>query len=265
MNPIVKAISDIKLSIPPEVLKIAFYELNNNLNTLISLDEKILSKILRPKVLVDCNLMGGISEHIDISKCNVFDIGNQEFLIDVPKTLTNKASILSIYSISNNAFTTRANFGTIRNVNSLDKVTDQLSNSIGMGEELIQTARCEVVGENKILVREPSAPLLNGTMYVNIENNPNMSNLKPPYYHYFSKLCLLATQAYIYNESIIKIEKGYLYSGHELGKVKETVESYSDKILEYDEYLLNTMRKVLFQNDTKTIERHIQLMVGGYN
>ena len=61
MNIINKIIDELRYRIPSEILNIAFRDSNNNWrqHQPISLNEQILTKVIRPRVIVDSNIIGG--------------------------------------------------------------------------------------------------------------------------------------------------------------------------------------------------------------
>ena len=57
MNAIKKALDELKFRIPREILNQIFTEKNFSYRTTpISVDEQVLSQVIKPRVLVDCNL-----------------------------------------------------------------------------------------------------------------------------------------------------------------------------------------------------------------
>lgn len=259
MNAIVKAIQDIKFNIPIEVLQVGFVENFDRVNHITSIDDRILNSVIRPRVLVDCNLIGGITVKIDIAKCNVMQLPTREYIIEVPKNLTSNRPIVSCLSLVAN------HRGLMHNPymgsNDLLVQSTHMLNSLST-ETIIQTARLELIGENTILVSEPHMGLLNATIRVNIAYDDMLNNLHPRSYLGFSTLCRLATKAYIYNNCTVKLDQGYIWAGHELGKIGEIIDSYSDAEEMYQEHLTTIMRKVLFYNDPNNTSRLIATMLG---
>src|SRR5258708_5967832 len=60
MNPITKALAEVKYRIPPEVLHTVFVNrLERWRDTPKSIEDQLLNLVVRPRVMVDCNLVGG--------------------------------------------------------------------------------------------------------------------------------------------------------------------------------------------------------------
>lgn len=255
---ITNAINEIKFSIPPEILNIAFSEYSNYGNNVISLDERIMNSVIRPRVLVDANLVGGVQIGVGLNSCHISYLNNREFIADIPKELTNGRSIMTVLGLVSNVMYNQAT--------SFQDMTSAMSSSINMmnnlgSENIVQTAKLELIGDNVILIQDPTIHLMNGIVRCVIENNSNMENINPRSYNAFSKLCILAVKAYIYNTTIVKLDKGYVYGGHDLGIVKDIIESYSDAHAEYSEYLQLTWKKIAFMNDSNSMTRYIKMQL----
>ena len=246
-NILTKAISDLHFKIPHEILTIAFREMDPAFNAIISMDENILARVVRPRILTDCNIVGGVEIRIPIAKCEVSYIGT-EFTITVPKALTHNKAIISPLSIIS-----------IGNVSS-PGFNNTTMNSGALGEGLamygavtkeipFHTSRLESIGENIIAVSEPSGLLTNGILRCTIENNTNMSNINVKSSLVFSNLVMLGVQSYIHNLLRIKLGKGYIHNGYELDTVKDAISDYADAEAMYIEELTTRWSKVAFMND----------------
>ncbi len=259
MNAINYALSIVNRVIPQQILHLAFVENNDLINQVISLDERISSTVIRPRILVDCNLVGGIMTKIPVNKCNIITLQNNEFIIEVPKLLTNNKSIINVLSLVSNV-TTGFN-GYMQNDSQLLAAAYKMYNNVGT-EPVVQTTRLELIGDNVVLVEDPNINLINGVLRVNIENNTNMENLNPRFYIAFTKLVELGIKSHIYNKLIIPLNQGQIYAGHDLGVIKDIVDGYSDAETMYSEYLTTTFKKVSFMNQSERMERHLLGMLG---
>lgn len=54
---------------------------------------------------------------------------------------------------------------------------------------------------------------------------------------------------------------GELQGGHNLGRFKEIVDSYSDAEKNHQTYLKEVMKKVLYMNDSESTKRLIKILV----
>lgn len=259
MNAITKALSEIRFAIPSEVLNIAFMERSPRINQVISLDERILNSILRPKVLVDLNLVGGITTKIDLNYCSIKELATREFIIEVPKNLTNGKSIVSLLSLVSNVLYSQ----TMPTIGASPVMSSAINMMNNLGtENIIQTSKLELVGENVVLVQDPTAPLYSGILRCNVENNTNLENINPRAYLTFAELCILAVKSYVWTNAKIKLDQGYIYGGHELGSVTEIIDGYADAREMYNEFLKTKWSKVAFLNNSDNSSRYIVSMLG---
>ena len=260
MNAITNAIKDVKFNIPPEVLNAAFieYGIDNINNQIVSLDDRILNTVLRPIVLVDCNLVGGTDIEIDLCYTKAARQPDYGYIIEIDKKVTGGRSILAAYEIICNVIagpSYPSSGGSAFNSVGINMYNNMTTHNI------IHSSKLEVIGENKILLHDPGIFIISGAIRVRIENSPNMANLPPTSYPTFSKLCVLAVKSWIYNHTIIKLNQGYIYKGHELTRMTSIIEGYESVIEEYNELLINKMRKVLFMSDSETRTRFITHLI----
>jgi len=259
MNPLIYALNRIKLAIPPEILQIAFIEYSRYTNNTISLDEHIMNLVLRPIVFMDANIVGGIETVIDLNKCSIKYLNNREFIVDVPKVLTEGRSIIALKSLVSNVIYSQSTSYT--NMAGTLSASMDIANNIGT-ENVVQTSKLELIADNTVLVADPTIHLMDGALRCTIENMSNMENINPRAYDIFGELCVHAVKAWIYNHTIIKLDKGYIYSGAELGVVQSVIEGYSDAYQEYREFLNLKWAKVAFiNNSSNTMSRYIKSMI----
>ena len=103
MNAINVCLQDIRFNIPDQVLFIGFIEGNDSINNIVSLDERIVNKVIRPRVLRDCNLIGGIDAKLNLKGAQIDYLGyNNEYLIRIPKGMTQGKSILRALELLSN-------------------------------------------------------------------------------------------------------------------------------------------------------------------
>lgn len=259
MNAIQKALTDIKFQIPSEILNIGFNQYDVLDNRLVNIDEKIMSRVIRPRVMMDANLVGGIEIRINVGECGIQLLSDNEFIITVPKTLTSGRPIISALSLVSTALGYMQT-STYPSMQGTESVLTNMANNLDT-QNLVQTSKLELIAENTILVQDPTVYLQYGVMRVIIANDTNMSNINARSYLAFSKLCILAVKAYIHNYAIVKMGRSYISNGHELGIVKEIIDSYSDANNEYLEYLNTTWSQVAFANDSDKMSRLISSMI----
>lgn len=260
MNAINVALNEIRFNIPQDILFIAFIEGNDSTNHIISLDERIMVKVIRPRVMRDCNLVGGIDAKISLKGAQIDFIGyNNEYLIKIPKGMTQGKSIIEALELLSNV-NYGFNYPGVNSVSTTATVSKMYNNLAH--HNLIQTSRLELVGENTILVADPSVFLYNCVLRCVLAYDDNMSSLHVRAYPKFTRACVLAVKAYIYNLLKVKLDQGYVYGGHELSTITEIVNEYSDANQEYFEYINTVLRKVLFMQQPDSMNRYVKAMFG---
>lgn len=268
MSPITKAIDECKFRIPRQILNQVFTDRTYHWRDRpISIDEQITNAVIRQRVLVDCNLVGGkevfiILDNLPIDKPDIYSS-----VFHIPKTYTQGRSIVSALSIGvTSAAMLNTNYG-LSGVKpcSVTPVLQQAMNVMdAMGSvPLVSSARVELIGENTILVRD-NAPLSPGsTLRCILANDEHMNHLPLRAHLAFSKLVELAVKSYVYNEYVIVMDQGQLSGGQELGRFKDIVDSYADSEELYQGYLKTTWSKVSFMADRERYQRHFSMITGG--
>ena len=258
MNAITKAISEAKFRIPMEILNLTFT--NNSHFTNESLDEMMLSAVVRPRILIDCNLVGGELIFVPLSKAEFRYNGPDGFVVHFPKSLTKNRSIVSAMSVSSSQHMYPSNMNDMYYNNEVMSAGVTMVQNVS-NHTLIHSSSLEMMGDNVVYVHQQLPNANDLTMRVRIENDGElMSNINPRSYPAFSHLVVLGIKAYIYNKLVIMLDKGYLHTGHELGRVKDIIDEYQSADEEYREYLNNTWTKIAFMNDGELFDGFVSSM-----
>lgn len=275
MNAINVALSNIKFSIPKNLLELAFINYNPLKSAVMeSLDSLITHTVIKPKVMMDCNLVGGIYVDIDLRQCVVVETDTYSCLIRVPKKLTGGKSIVSLGSIVagynmgiNNPAGAFSSYGvsygcSVTNAsNQLLQAANNMYNNLAYSN-VAQTTAMQLIGDNLIYVYSAWLNIQDSILSCVVENDENFENLNPRLYTYFSTLCIYAVEAYIFNKLYITLGEGEIYGGHQLGQVKEIVDLYRDSKEKYDEFLHEKWAGAFFHNNKKAKKRLIRMMFG---
>lgn len=271
MNALIYCVNEIKSQIPEEILHYALNcdETPETIN-LTSNDNKLLTKVIKSRVLLDTNIVGGIEAIIPLQTLQPSYSESYYTVYYIPPELTMNKEIISALSVTYlpgkgffgpyNVFYSNATFNAHSNFNSALNVATRVGTSTS-DMSVVSNAHLELVAYNTVLVYANYRSLLNYGIRVVLENNNNLSNISPRSYKALSYLCVLATKAYIYNKTIIKINSGVLQSGQELGVFKSIIESYENAEEEYRTYLKETWTAVAFMNDTTRLNRFISSMI----
>jgi hypothetical protein len=268
MNPLIKACDDITRKIPREILQAVFIDKDRNWrSTPTTVQECIAATVIRPRVLVDCNLIGGTKISIPVAACKRHAVDNYTFVLEVPKALTQNRSIIEARDITyafvggvmmngaymagsnhNNAFTQAAN-----------ALVDSSASTAFMG-----TPRLIIIGENVIEVRNyiylPETAVLNCLVGYDSE----LSDLQLRSYPAFVRACEYAVKSHIYNEYIVYMDMGEMRGGVQLGQFKSIIDNYSEAEELYETHKKEVLQKVLFMNDNEQMREFMMLQLGGY-
>lgn len=265
MNPIEKAIAEVKFAIPAEILHAAFIKREfGRVARATNIDTLIRERVIEARVLPDCDLTGGEQTLIPLDGLVGDYVDYSTVVYRIPKDRTQNRSITRVLSIGMGA-----GYGNTGNPVATYLGGSQMQGAAQgvmqaqMDIPVVSTANLKLVAENTIMIFDQ--PQLPASMYLRcyLENDRQMSQLPPTAYHKFCRLVELATKAYIRNQLVIAMGEAHLSGGMELGGFREIVDSYADANELYQTYLEETWRKVAFLADPLTKMRHVRQTAGG--
>jgi hypothetical protein len=267
MNIIAKALDEIKFTIPDKILIESFRDDTPNWRRQpISLDTQIMNKIIKPRVLVDANLVGGQMTTVSLEGLQPDMIDHQTSVYSIPLARTQNRPIFSVLSVSYmpqisgyNSFGGGLGAVAPNSMNAITNVGQKIMDAVS-GIPPISNSYVELLNENVVLVRDQYRVSSTYFLRVILANDENLNSINPRSYRAFSKLCALAVKSFIYNKMRIKIDKAFLEGGQELGVFKEIVESFSDSEEQYQTQLNEVWAKVAGMNDVVDSHRMIKLM-----
>lgn len=267
MNPIQKAIDNVKFKIPPQIMR-TFFVSSNLVNRAqnINIDDNILSLVIRPRVLVDCNIVGGAEVNVDMNGLAGEIVDQITTVIRVPKDRTQGRSIMSVMSLSYVNANSGINWGTnlpLCGVSAVGTAHQALLGSV-TPPPITATTNVRIIGDNVVEIKDAMRFTGSGSLRCVVANDENMSHLQPRSYHDFAKLVEYAVKAYIYNNYVVEMDMGQLHGGQNLGTFKEIVDSYSDANELYDTFLKEKFTKIQMMNDKEAMSRHTKSLIGGY-
>lgn len=267
MSPITKAIDEAKFRIPMAILREAFRDINASWKArVISLDEQIMNAVVKSRVLVDCNLVGGTEAQIPLDGLPVSLYDQFTTVYQIPKSLTQGRSIMSVLSVGYAATSLMGIMGGMGGVKPCS-VTPMMTAAQAMMDSHSQipvasSAQVQLIGENVVMIKGTAPTITNSFLRCILANDENMSHIQMRSIPVFCRLVELAIKSYVYNELIIRMDQAQLSGGGELGAFKAIVEGYADSEELYQEHLMKKWSKTAFMNDKETFNRHIKLMVG---
>jgi hypothetical protein len=280
MNPITKAINEVKFRIPKQILEKVFVDGSKYYRSSMSatVDEQIESLVIRPRVLTDCNLIGGELVMVPLDGLRQEKPMQYTTVIHIPSSVLNGRSINNVLNISffNSAAIAgyaaagvmgmgqfaggTANYGTDNSA-----AMAAVAGVMGAFDKIpmVSTSRVKLIAHNTICIFDGVNIPTNSYARCILSYDDHMSSIPMRAYSYFSNLVEYAVKAYIYNELIVDIDAGELRYGQTLGVFKNIVETYSDANQNYQDYLNNVMDSTLFMADEQQYLRFIKLTVGG--
>lgn len=266
MNPVSKALADIKREIPKEILNRAFLRPENGLfaTATQSIDEAIRARVIYGRVMEDTNLVGGAEIRVELTGMPFEQTDSLRRVYRIPKIKTGGRTIMSALNVSFGSSSYMATVGGMASqgcgssglTDLLQAVMSSHSNIPDTGE-----ASCQLVGENVIMVEMGNYNPYQLYLRCVVSHDPNLSHLQLRSYMDFSELCVFACKAHIYNTLIIQMGDGQLQGGQNLGVFKEIVDGYSDANELYKTFIKEKWTKIMFMNDNEKMNRFIRGML----
>lgn len=268
MNVMAKMLKELQFRIPIEVLRQAFKDDIVDWNRApISLQEQIMSKVIRPRVLVDIDLYGGTEAIVSLDGINpewIDDNYSQIYTIP-PERLDNKniVSILSVsyipYYTSYNALSIGTGSVNPLSLSDIATATQRLSDSYS-NIPILSNARCDLLGPRTVIIRDQMKITGAYQLRCILGYDEALNGIKPRSIDNFCRLCELAVKSYIYNKLLVRMDRGQLIGGMDLGAFKSYVDGLSDAEEMYRTYLKEIWAKVALMNDQPRFTRFIKSM-----
>ena len=270
MNPIVKAVDDVIRRIPIQILNEVFQQRSYRWrDTPVSIQEQITNLVVRSRVFVDCNLVGGTEANIPLEGLSAELVDNYMTVYHIPKHLTQNRSIMSVLSLGfgsssllGQAGGTLASFEQCSVTPAL--IAGQAMMNAMSSMPVVSTAKVQLIGENTVLVKDVAPPVASSYLRCVLANDENMSHIQMRSIPVFCKLVEYAVKSHVFNELAIPMDQGQLQGGQTLGRFKDIVDQYADSEEQYQDYLMNKWMKVSFMNDRESHDRFLRTMIGGY-
>lgn len=266
MNTIQRTLNDIKQKIPRAILdKVFIKNTIGGFHTPTSLDYKIRQEVIDARVIPDCNLMGGTEINVPLISLSPQILDPFNIVYRIPKSLTQNRSISRLLSMTYGeaGFMGMANLGTMGGSPLMDAAEGVMR--AAMPIPIISTAYLSLVAENTVLVRDNVH--LPGSLYLRcvVDADENFNHLPPASIKAFSKLAVLATKAYIFNNIIIDMDVAQLHGGVGVGRFREVVDGYADADELYETEFEEKWRAISMLSDPVQKQRSLKMIVGGRN
>lgn len=215
-----------------------------------SLEEIIKNDVIRSKVMLDCNMVGGQEAVVDFHGLTPRDV-RDGYLLRIPAEKRQGRDIMSVLELLSHV--DEGN----NNLNRLPGSRPQYEGSlINKANNMLEENTSQpVTASNNVWPTETNVIFIKSGCYmpsmgilVTLANDDNLANINIRNHLDFANLCLVACQGMIYNKLRLKINETSLYSGSSSGAIREVVDSYSDAHQRYDDLMLD-WRKISIMND----------------
>ena len=266
MQALSKAIDEIHMRIPRQILDVVFNpRVNGWKHAPVSIDEYIMSQVIRPRVLIDCNLVGGTEDLISLEGLQRDTIDTYTYIYRIPKSVTQGRSIQSVLNVTFTDASRMSGYyggGMANQYSTMLQTGSAVMDAMG-SIPMTSTAKVQLIGENVVMVRDSVILPSNLFLRCVLANDENLSHLQLKSYRPFAMLCVLAVKAHIFNEYFIQMDMGELHGGVNLGTFKTTIEGWADSQELYDKFLEEKWQKISFMNDTESYTRLLKITIGG--
>lgn len=249
ISAVTKIMATIRHTIPSTILEAAF----RSADYTVSIDKRIIDKIITDRVLVDVNATCGKLAKIPIL------LSYRQPTLDPPVLFAGLSRMNEIYEIPAHAREGR-NIGSVVNMSWFGDYSAMYPNAAAgffnrgnnLGNLVMFALNSRTYGDVNL---PPKAVLLAGNMirttppiYTDgtilnclLEYDEEFTNLSSSSLGPLTELALCATKIYIYNTLVVNIDLAALSGGQILGVVKQIVDGYSEEWTRYNE-LLDTFR-----------------------
>lgn len=246
-NPIEIALTRIKSVIPAEILEYAFQK-RELYQEVYPIDQMILDKVIRYRVLKDMNISGGLHKYIPLRR---------EYLEKLERTKDDFRMITGPYGLYRIPPEARENrpitevisveyYGSYYGHGPTNFSYPNGINYQGLSWSILEShtlgsspPKPTVILESGDLVKMIPAAHSHLLWVLNcrLAFDDDLTNLNSSAINPFADLCVIATKAYIQKTVVIPMDKAYIQGGYALGKFGSIIESYSSAEQEYNEAL----------------------------
>lgn len=268
MSAITHALREVKFRVPIQILNLAFKDKHTNWRSApLSLDELIMDGVVRPRVLLDANLVGGSTVMVNLAGLQPEVVDNMSVIYRVPPDRLGNREIMSVLHVgmmpmANYAGMTSGSFSQFTNMGNNTpasvgaRIADSYSNM-----PITNNTSVELVGANTVLIRNQYSVAGIYQLKCVVGNESNLSNISHRSWPNFARLVELAVKSFVYNTLLVRIDEAYLVGGAELGSIKNYIETLSDAEEMYQTELKEVWGVTSFCNDTVAYEQFIKTQI----
>lgn len=274
MSVIDKLIFEIKQEIPKPVLEVAFLKrMGRNHKYAGDLDWEIRSKVIDARIAKDLGIMGSETINVPLSHAEIQFLENQDYrtVVRIPKSLTKGRPIAEVVAFNYWFNTVAADLNNGWQTSSYNIQSCGNSPLMGAAQQILRaaspapingTANVELIGENVIVINDYMGKLQQGSMTVRLGQDPELSSWDGVAVFQLSQFTIEACKAWIYANTFIDLDSGYLYGGAELGRIQGIIEGYSDANKNYMDMRVD-MQAVNFTQDKARNQTFLRGLIAG--
>lgn len=264
MDILAHAIATVRFSVPIEVLQEAFIpKVYGIARTMQSMDENMMALVIRPRVMVNANIVGGTEEWVPLSGIPVTRTNDYTSVYRVPKAKTAGREILAVKNITFSDPTKVSSYGVAAGDQNttLMQAGQTMMDALG-SMPVTSTARVSLIASNTIMVRDTI--VLPANIYVRclLANDDTLSHIPIRAYNAFAEMTLLAVKSFVYNSTRVRLDKGALAGGQDLGVITQIIDEYKDAEQMYLDFLKTKWAKIAMMSDVEQQTRFLRWQLG---
>lgn len=264
MNPVSKALEELRYEIPIQILEAAFMDRRfSRFPPVANLDSMIREKVIEERVLNDCNLTGGTQVIIPLAGLPMEYYEASTVIIRIPKDRTQNRRISRTTSVIIGLQTlpgTQA-YGMNNQSDYMSAAAQVFASQASI--PIQSTAQVSLIAENTIMIADQTLIPASLSLLCYLEHDIDFTSMRSMTISKFTKLVEFAVKAYIYNKLTIQMAEGYMAGGLDIGRFKEIVDGYADANENYKTYLNDVWIKVQVLDDHHSRNRFYRTVMGG--
>jgi len=247
VSPLFLAMNRIHNVIPDEVLALAFRPPFDHSFMTIPIDELINIRVIKARVIYDTNLVAGTVRDIVLMHDylepvdTTFDgiVGSGPFAVyRIPPEKRDNQQIVSVQSLRypNGQFGAAYGYAGVYTGANLATYANAVLQSHTLSSTPVRPIP-DVMPGNLIRLIPAQYSHINWILTCRLGYDEDFSRLNDAAIRNFTELCEHAVKSYIYTFLIVKLDKGYVSGGAEIGAIRECIAEYKESELRYQEML----------------------------
>lgn len=246
-NAIEMVMAEVNAEIPPQILHMALVTANRRFTVFSNIQQFILQKIIRERVLIECNLIGGKPKSIvlqqkfletTIKELEGFAGGDGGFdVYRIPPEYRDGMPIAQVIGVQYPYGTSNSGVSGLDvnrgGYNMIDQASEVLNSYTLSSPRNHPTA--ELLSGDLIKIIPSMYSHCNWLLTCRIAYDDVFTNLHTSAFDTLSDMVVAATKAWIYTNLMIDIDRAAVECGQDIGTVRSIIEEYRDANQQYKE------------------------------